>query len=608
VAAILIRTRGRTLRRSLSSGTELQIGADPTCDLLLTDPGVAPRHAVLRVDEDGSATVEDRGGGLDVNGSPARRHRLGAGDEVRVGDAVLRFEAAEPEPMVQVARDAGSFGTPTLRRIDAERVERYQRRLGLLVQLASSASAELGRGEVLDRMLDATVEAFEPERVVLALMEPDGQLRYEGVRHAGRQQDPWRDVQVSGTILTRVIQTGGAFITGNAMGSEEMARVHSVARKGIRSAMCAPFRQGGRARGALYVDHRGMTDCFDEEDLEFLVLISHLGAVALQNVTDYRASQAELERLRAGGETATELVGRSEGIERLRLALAKVARTELPVLILGERGTGKELVARAVHRLSGRGGFVAVNCAAVPETLTESSFFGHEKGAFTGADRQHRGFFEQADRGTLFLDEIADLRPPAQAAILRVLQEGEILRVGGSQTLKVDVRIVAATNRELGGGAGEFRGDLYDRLNVLQLRVPPLRERPDDIPLLAAHFAGQRVRRISARALSVLRDHGWPGNVRELRNVVERAIVMGDGETIWPEDLPGSMRERRPEHLLLPSLESVERDHIVRVLRHTGGNISRAAEILGIGRITIYKKLKRYGLEPADFKGQGPGG
>jgi DNA-binding NtrC family response regulator len=301
-----------------------------------------------------------------------------------------------------------------------------------------------------------------------------------------------------------------------------------------------------------------------------------------------------------------EMVGDSPPMQEVFSLIRQVAPTTASVLITGESGTGKELVARAIHRLSPRSGgpFVAVNCAALPESLVESELFGHEKGAFTGAQYRKKGKFEVADGGTVFLDEISDISLKTQTDLLRVLQEKEIVRVGSNQPIKVDFRCVAATNKNLEAlvKAGTFRPDLYYRLHIFCIDLPPLRDRREDIPLLVAHFlnkfcmlTSRPVPQISAEALQVLMNHEWPGNVRELENAVERALVVCRGPEIKPADFSfqfqsGGVPTGR-------TLDDVERVHIERVLRETDHNLSRAARILDIDRTTLYNKLKRYGLK-----------
>jgi two-component system, NtrC family, nitrogen regulation response regulator NtrX len=351
--------------------------------------------------------------------------------------------------------------------------------------------------------------------------------------------------------------------------------------------------------------------------------------VALRNAIERRAMVREVAGLRAIADERFEMVGRSAAMAALFAQIAKVAPTRTRVLITGESGTGKELIARAIHRSSALSekAFVKVNCAAIPRELIESELFGHERGAFTGATARKRGLFEIADGGTIFLDEIGDMVASAQAKVLRVLQSGEFSRVGGEQSLKVDVRVIAATNRDLQAAvaSGEFREDLFFRLNVVPLRAPPLRDRADDVPLLSASFIelacrenGMKVKQISEDALAMLAAYPWPGNVRELRNVIERLVILSE-ESIGVGDLPEEIveevaRKRRESNAAPAELPRVElpaearalplrefRDHMEREyirikLEENGWNISRTAMLLGIERTNLHKKMRALGV------------
>ena len=301
----------------------------------------------------------------------------------------------------------------------------------------------------------------------------------------------------------------------------------------------------------------------------------------------------------------TELIGKSPAMKKVVELIEMVAPTEATVLITGESGTGKEVVARAIHAAGPRRymPMVAIHCGALTETLLESELFGHEKGAFTGAQYRKKGKFEVADGGTVFLDEISDISLKTQTDLLRVLQEKEIVRVGGNQPLKVDFRCVAATNKNLEAlvKAGSFRPDLYYRLHVFCIDLPPLRDRREDIPLLVSHFlnkfcmaTSRPLPQISSEALDLLMRHEWPGNVRELENAVERALVVGRGSEIRPGDFSFQFQTEEPRGG--KTLEDVERAHIEHILRETQHNLSRAARVLDIDRTTLYNKLRRYGL------------
>jgi two-component system nitrogen regulation response regulator NtrX len=313
-----------------------------------------------------------------------------------------------------------------------------------------------------------------------------------------------------------------------------------------------------------------------------------------------------------------EIIGDSEPVQRMREQIATAAPTTGRVLIRGENGSGKELVARAIHAQSARREhpFVEVNCAAIPEELIESELFGHEKGAFTGALARHRGKFEHADGGTLFLDEIGDMSLKTQAKVLRALEEQAFERVGGKDTIRVDVRVLAASNRDLEAliREGRFREDLYYRLNVIPIEVPPLRARPGDVPKLVDHFIalfcaenGKRRKTISAEALGYFLAYDWPGNVRELRNMVERLVIMAPGDAIGAEDLPAPLRPKDAplapppegrERSLKEARDNFERAYILAELRAGAWNMTRAAERLGIERSHLYRKLKAYGITP----------
>ncbi|MFA6108195.1 MAG: sigma-54 dependent transcriptional regulator [Candidatus Latescibacterota bacterium] len=346
-----------------------------------------------------------------------------------------------------------------------------------------------------------------------------------------------------------------------------------------------------------------ITKPFDPEELERIV------TKAAERQQLLRENQQLKEQIAAATDGTDELIGRSPELEQVRTLVRSVAPTDTTVLITGESGTGKELVARAIHRASPRRAMplVVANCAGLPEGLIESELFGHERGAFTGAQYRRKGKFELADGGTIFFDEIGDISPKTQIDLLRVLEDKQITRVGGNQTLAVDFRVIAATNRNLAEAVaqGSFRLDLYYRLNVFSITLPPLRIRRSDLELLARHFLersaremGRPARGFSPEALALLTGYDWPGNVRELQNVIERAVVLQRGELIQAADLPLSVPGTPPAAAAL-SLEEVEKRHIQQVLDQLGGNVSRAARVLGIDRVTLYNKIRRYDLRRA---------
>jgi two-component system nitrogen regulation response regulator NtrX len=341
--------------------------------------------------------------------------------------------------------------------------------------------------------------------------------------------------------------------------------------------------------------------------------------LVIRNALRQRLLETENRALRARVDRTRTMVGESLAMRQLREHVAMAAPSNGRVLIYGENGTGKELVARTVHSLSRRrnGPFVEVNCAAIPEELIESELFGHVRGAFTGAVADRRGKFELADGGTIFLDEIADMSLKTQAKVLRVLQEQTMEQVGGTTRIKVDARVLAATNKDLQTEirAGNFREDLYFRLNVIPVFVPPLRDRQEDIPLLADHFMaefaqeyGRRPKRFDQGALSMLERYNWPGNVRELRNIIERLVIMVPGDVIEAHDLgfagqtpaPSESEAAIADRLTLhEARERFERDLILRTLAEQQGNMSRTAEVLGVERSNLYKKMRGFGIPPS---------
>jgi two-component system nitrogen regulation response regulator NtrX len=345
--------------------------------------------------------------------------------------------------------------------------------------------------------------------------------------------------------------------------------------------------------------------------------------LAVRNALKQRQLEAEVRTLKRQLDERYVMVGESPSMQALRAEIAQAAPSNGRALIFGENGTGKELVARAIHAQSQRRGgpFVEVNCAAIPEELIESELFGHARGAFTGALAERKGKFELADGGTLFLDEIGDMSLKTQAKVLRALQEQRIEPVGGTGSVAVDVRVIAATNKDLEEEIrqGSFRDDLFFRLNVIPFRVPPLRERREDIPLLARHFVevlsaehGRRPKPLVPEALEVLARLPWPGNVRELRNIIERLVIMAPGDRIEVTHLPASLLEALPAEVgavdegepdaarsLAEARDAFEREFILRRYRECGGNMSRTAEALGVERSNLYRKMKGHGLLPA---------
>ena len=507
-----------------------------------------------------------------------------------------------------------------------------------LLGLSSRLNSELRLEPLLDQVIDTAIELAGAERGFLLLAE-GGNLEVAVARnidqHVLRTGD---ETAVSRSIAERAARSGEVVLALDAAFDERFDAAESVAAMRLRSVLAVPLRFRRALIGTIYVDHRFRSGAFGDHAVQLVRELANIAGVAIGNArilaesrkraveiddlnrqleeelgereSELAAVKSRLPTSEAPPSAAAEIKGTSPAIRELHQLVERMAKAPLPVVITGESGSGKELVARALHRLSSRRGgpFVAVNCAAVTDSLLESELFGHVRGAFTGANRNRRGHFEVADGGTLFLDEIADTSTAMQTKLLRVLQEGELRRVGDEELRRVDVRVVAATNRELSElvERGEFREDLYFRLNVLAIRVPPLRERKGDIAELVEHLL-ERVARgagitIAREALKALAHHHWPGNVRELENELARAAALADSSVIELSDLTAHFAtapcpaEFESALDLKLRVENLERELIGAALEKSGGNQTKAAKILGLSRYGLQKKLKRYAL------------
>ncbi len=433
-------------------------------------------------------------------------------------------------------------------------------------------------------------------------------------------------------ISGKVIETGKALIAWRCRtgtGAEDEAGTRKKSSQKPRSALfCVPIMRGRKVLGTLAAERVYMNQKLLKQDVALLAMIASMLAPAAELYLHEHIEQVRLEsenrRLRNALKERfrpANIIGSSKSMQEVYQLIHKVASTRATVLVLGESGVGKELVANAIHynSLNADGPFITSNCAALPESLAESELFGHEKGSFTGAMMTHKGCFEQADGGTIFLDEIGELSMTIQAKLLRVLQGHPFERVGGSKPVKVDVRIIAATNRDLAEMvlAGTFREDLYYRLNVFPIVVPPLRERGSDIITLADHFVmhfarenGKDIRRISTPALNMLMSYHWPGNVRELENVMERAVILSDDEVIHSYNLPPSLQTSRESGTaytltLEEKVRAVEYEMIVDALKSSSGHMGKAAEELGLTRRMLAVRMEKYGISYKTFRASG---
>jgi Nif-specific regulatory protein len=444
---------------------------------------------------------------------------------------------------------------------------------------------------LLGEITSLVVDALGAERGFIVLNDED-----RTIRAAKNMEDP--DPH-SNTVVERVMAGGEPLMVYDADQSKELGDAQSIILKGVKSVLAVPLVLKGDSIGAIYVDTTKRR-VFEADDLEFLEAFSNLAALAVENTRLYERLIRENIVLRKKLTLRDmEIVGNSRGIQEVLQLTDRFATSRAPVLIVGETGTGKELFARRLHALgpTSKGAFVPVNCGAIPDNLLESELFGYKKGAFTGAVRDKAGLIEESSDGTLFLDEITELPQQLQVKLLRFLQDGEMRRLGDVRTRTVQTRVVSASNQplETPREEGKFREDLFFRLSVLQIHIPPLRDRRDDIPLLAEHFVrkyskqeGKRIKRINRKALEVLMGKDWPGNVRELENAVARAVVLADGTVLKAEHFtPGPAKDPL-------TLEELERRHVEEVLSRFNGNRTKAAKALGITLRGLQYKLKRW--------------
>lgn len=631
-------------------------GRDPRHPIALADQTVSRSHC--KIERNGSSyRLVDLGSRnrTFLNGEPIQADLLRDGDVIAIGDSELRFEG-EPLPLESQnstiikelpAREGESItriidslrDDPVLR---GERIHRAVEGLRELFRL----SREILKTDSLERLyrklLEILVPAVQADRGVILHPGSEGWVpratfaparAARPARRAGpddptdvaplrpEEEDAGQLVLLSEGVVQRVASDKKAILSAHAASDQRFGEGASIVEGGISSIIAAPILiagpEGPRVAAVLYADRRGGTP-FEETELELLgASAEQAGEILAHLEVRQELVQANRTLIRSIVDRR-QIVGESAAMEEVHAFIRKAAPTPLTVLIHGETGTGKELVAQAIHYQSARQSrpFVTINCAAIPESLIESELFGYEKGAFTSATTRKKGKFELADRGTIFLDELGELSPNCQAKLLRLLEEQRFERVGGTESIEVDVRIIAATNRDLPEAIekGEFREDLFYRLNVLQVTLPPLRERPEDIPVLARHFLNclgvpDDKKELGPEVVERLVGYSWPGNVRQLRNVIESAAVMGDGPVVTPADLvlpPARGQEDAgagPTTTWQPiSLEELQKDHIARVLEHTGGNKKKAAEILGIERCTLYSKLKNLKIQVADKK------
>ena len=602
--------------RIFSLGPQVfSIGRQAGNSLQVRDPAASRQHCQIEPAE-GGFLIRDLGSlqGTFVNGCPVQEHRLREGDLLTVGEALLLFQVQESEPPRSEPRplaDESSFiaRTTIQHRAGLAAGERLETRdFQVLLQVAAALQSPRSTAELARGLLQQVLAAVPAERAAILLADrgaPEIAAAFTLDRRGSAEPFP-----VSRTVARRTLEEGTALLADDVILEEGLAGSDSLQAERIRSLLAAPLAHQGRTLGLLYADTREPGSSFGERDLQMLAALGSLAVGALVHVRQTEWLEEENRRL---AESLThDMVGESPRMKEVYRLLGRAAAADSTVLLRGESGTGKELAARALHQGSPRAGrpFVAVNCATLSETLLESELFGHERGAFTGAVARQVGKAEAADGGTLFLDEVGEIPLPLQAKLLRFLQERQIERVGSPRPIQVDVRVVAATNRDLEKAIreGTFREDLYYRLNVIPFHLPPLRERREDVPLLASHFAALTSRRLgrpwvgfTPEARACLLRYDWPGNVRELANAVERALVLGEGDLIRPEDLPEAVLESAagPEvHLghFHEVVQETKKQLIRAAVAETGGNITKAATRLGLQPTYLHRLIRNLDL------------
>lgn len=463
---------------------------------------------------------------------------------------------------------------------------------------------------LLNRVMDIAMNVLQAERGFILLKTSLENNEFDAVTARNISQESISSIRgLSSSIVNQVLEKGEPVVAVDAQEDQRFAGAESVVLQNIRSVMCTPLMSKEGMFGAIYMDNRVDAGQFTEESLQFLQAFAAQAAIALENAQLFEQLRFENDQLRKQislGDVFPEIIGKSQPIMTILEMIQDVADSTASVLIEGESGTGKELVARALHVHSTRKDklFIPIFCGSLSENLLESELFGHKKGAFTGAIENKAGLFEDAHQGTLFLDEIGDINKTVQTKLLRVIQEGEIKRVGESKIRKVDVRIISATNKDLWQEVeqGNFREDLYYRLNVINIKMPPLRERKIDIPLLAEHFLQKFARKnnkhlsgFSSEAISRLSSYSWPGNIRELENAIERAAILTKIPQI-EAPLFNFSRPRPDSDIIGKSLKDIEKHVILKTLEMAEDNRTKAAQILNVSRRWLQYRLKEWGI------------
>jgi len=568
------------------------IGRAGANDVAIDSDSLRDHHAQVVFDgRDFSLNAVDPESTILVNGKKKKKSKIFHNDKLTLGEEELVFSLYDEGS----ARESPEEGPPTSELAGMMKLSDFNRRL-LEIRTVP---------EQIEALLDAVIEVVHANKGFVILLR-DGDPSIAAARNVDHETIPDAVTQLSDSILRRCIDTMQPLIVSDAVNDTMFHSSESVMNLQLSSVMVAPLVAQGQLLGLIYVGNDNVVNLFEQSSLDILTVFAGQASLILQNAilldqlsTDRDRMAEELEAQRFG-----DIIGSCPSLLQVFRRVEKVATADINVLITGETGTGKELIARELHRRSNRADhpFVVVNCGAIPENLMESELFGHVRGAFTGAVATRPGSFQAAHRGTLFLDEIGEMPLSLQVKLLRAFQEREITKVGDTKPQPVDIRVVAATNRELESciREGTFREDLYYRLNVVNLHLPPLRERGDDVVLLAkfllrkyAHEFESPVKGFTPKALDALRAYDWPGNVRQLENKVKKAIVLADKTLIGAEDLDLGEEQGRAVVPLAQAREDFTRQYILEVLERNGGNRTRTARDLGVDPRTVFRYLER---------------
>ncbi len=600
-------------------------------DVCVKGERVAPTHAQILFDgRDFNLEEVDKQGDILINGKKKRRARLVHGDRLTLGDAELSFSMFdEPRsaPRPETGTPTPGPAAPALTETQLWSATQSIAGIRKLYEFSEKLMTLKSVDEVLEAMLDACIDVTGAEKGLILLLDDSGdpkpdsdaqptghvsgptsagsRLRIRAARNVHREAVS--ETAISDSIVRRVLETGRPVIVSDALTDNEFSSSESVLALQLSSVMCAPLVASGHVTGVLYVGNDRVKGLFLRSQLDVLTVFAGQASLILQNAFLLSTLRADKEKLAAElkDKKFGEIIGVCASMQEVFRKLQKVASADnISVLITGETGTGKELIAHEIHRRSSRANapFVVVNCGAIPENLIESELFGHVKGAFTGAVASRPGKFQVADKGTLFLDEIGELPLNLQVKLLRALQERVVYRVGDSKPEKVDIRIVAATNRVLEDEIreGRFREDLYYRLNVVNIFLPPLRDRGDDVLIIAkallskhAEEMKSQVQGFTPQALASIKKFNWPGNIRQLENRLKKALVLCDRTLLSPDDLDLGANAESPILPLEKAKEEFQRKYVLEVLERNNGNRTQTARDLGVDPRTIFRYLER---------------